>query len=626
MSGLRVLKETVIYGPRLRALALVACAALATACGSGKSEPGIASSQSALVLGAQQFAVTLTTPKGIDPGDVTLASTAGTELETNAVVSATNPALITNMTSNTELSGIVLDFGAAAGTAESSNNILLQSNSHLSGDALSPQVTVLSGATVSGMINRNPALDPRVNSTFTVSFPSAQASDVVVLPLLTKSLTPGRYRNITVSGGGKLILTGGAYYIENMWGQPGSTISIDDAAGSVAVYTRLGLNLGGTVKPATSTGVLPPTQPLFVHVGTTDVVANTPLRGVIVAASARLSLFGGTGQYQGAFFARHIEVESGVHVTYEPANALVPLLFPPTGHGPGEGLQACVDALKVRADLPPAQRLAALQADVNHYCAMRDVSPCLGSIAGRVQADYTAAADAVIAGTMTPAQNLAVTRDRTRKIHAAQDNSALATALCTTADDDGDLVENRRDACPNTPPLTATDDRGCTDPTLPPAPSAEDVAKLIARGGVLLNPNCRGAKPLPVPSVVAFFRFPLDGSGHFIVAGRVHNQPVGCPIWYFFDIDEIQTHNRYTVAFAEREEVTSLAGLGIPVPPGFIQFQALPDNFSTRGRLANAFDIRFRVKSMNGDGMYSGWSARKIPTPQDCNVLGIHCN
>lgn len=261
---------------------------------------------------------------------------------------------------------------------------------------------------------------------------------------------------------------------------------------------------------------------------------------------------------------------------------------------------------------------------------MPGVSECLIDLTSRVNVDYTLAAGALFAEQVTPAQYLAIVRDRTRKLRAAEDDPARAHALCSGADSDGDLIPDSLDKCPNTPELTATDDDGCTDPNLPPAPNPDSVREVIQQGGFIINPACSGALLMPKIPAGAFYRPANVQLGSFILSGRVTNQPPGCPIWYFFDIEEKpagQELRRYTVAFMAREEVTAFVGLPRPVPAGFIQFNPQPTDAGTRGMLGRpgGRGLRFRVQAMNGAGMKSGWSGWKGTTCNDCYALGLKC-
>jgi hypothetical protein len=232
---------------------------------------------------------------------------------------------------------------------------------------------------------------------------------------------------------------------------------------------------------------------------------------------------------------------------------------------------------------------------------------------------------------VTPSTYLAVTRDRARKERAAEDNPTLANLICNGADADGDLVPDSRDTCPNTPPLTATFDNGCTDPTVPPAPSPTDVSDLFGSGSIMIDPRCRGASVLPDSVAGAFYYPGIPDRGTYIIAGRVNNQPRGCGVWYVFDIEEYNqtgTVRTYQVAFAQTEETTALVGLSTPVPHGFIQFNPFPTDAGTRGFLGSAggkVGVRFRVRTMNAAGMRSEWSAWKVTTLADCHQLGFQC-
>jgi hypothetical protein len=236
-----------------------------------------------------------------------------------------------------------------------------------------------------------------------------------------------------------------------------------------------------------------------------------------------------------------------------------------------------------------------------------------------------------------------VVRDRDEKADDFEGDSALAGALCA-GDTDGDFVPNGVDACPTTPPLTPTNAVGCTDATLPAAPSGTDVQDILDKFGVAFNSACSKAKLLPKGSIGALFR-PSDlPGGMYVFAGRVTNQPPGCPVWYIFEIEAVEPSinppgynviERFRVAFKDSEEITSLMGRPAPVPAGVIQFNAQPGQEGTRGQLGTLAlqewagtisKARIRVDVMNGAGMRAGWSDwRFTDDPRHCRILGLDC-
>lgn len=307
---------------------------------------------------------------------------------------------------------------------------------------------------------------------------------------------------------------------------------------------------------------------------------------------------------------------------------------------PGTDLQACVDSIQPRDDLQGPAREHAYQLEIARRCSNPNGSACLNELRTRVNLDFTAAAIALASEQTTPAQMLATDSDRERKAKRFESDPVWAAQLCASADDDGDLIVNASDQCPGTTALTPTNDQGCPDMTLPPAPSAADVKTALSHMGFALNSACSGAFVLPNATAGAFYRPSTLESGVFIFAGRVTNQPVGCPVWYVFDIDEVQLTSdppgyvsvpggRYLVTYMDREESTALLARPTPVPTGYIQFNPRPADVGSRGRLGSApthVRVRFRVKVFNGGGMQSSWSGWQITTVEDCKKLGFACD
>jgi hypothetical protein len=287
--------------------------------------------------------------------------------------------------------------------------------------------------------------------------------------------------------------------------------------------------------------------------------------------------------------------------------------------------------------LTSQQVQAVLEGEIARYCSMPGVSQCITTLAGRAQADYSAAALQMFSQTIPPGQYVSVSRDRSAKFFAAYNNPTQANALCTEPDSDGDWVPDPVDRCPNTPDLTPTDANGCPVASLT-SPSASSIQALAGAYTVFINPLCN-ATPPPEIAGAAMYQTANSADGLFVVAHRVTNQPTGCSVWYFFEFQEFSLNGAaigtpFQVAFMDREEVSPVAGIaGFPstlAPNTVIQFQAHPTDPGTRGLLGSVplsptTIVRVRVRAINGAGQRGAWSEWKFPSEADCRALGITC-
>lgn len=437
--------------------------------------------------------------------------------------------------------------------------------------------------------------------------------DVNVRPKGSIALAPGRYRTVTVGPKGALFLSGGTYVVEKLSLGSGAELHLDASAGTIDVYVRQSASFAATTIGDASRFVLG-------FLGQGELSLRSGFRGTALAPFGTLALGpGGPGDvYEGTFYGKHVVV--GPHVT---VRKLAPPIF-------GADLEGCAARIQVRDDLPPEERGVAYQADIARYCSAPGISSCQAQLIGRANVDYTASAARMITKNFSPAQYLALSRDRSRKLRAAQEDAVVATRLCTAPDSDGDWVIDSLDRCPDTPDLTATDDEGCPV-ALPPAPSADDVARVLSSMHLIVNPRCQDA-PMPGKVPAGAFYWPaFPPRGTYILSGSVQNQLPGCPVWYEFDIEELSGANagfRYTVVFMDREANPNLVELGRPVPTGFIQFNPRPGDVGGRDRLARTggnAGIRYRARAMNANGIRGPWSDYKISDKASCTALGFEC-
>lgn len=561
--------------------------------------------------------VTLSSPKDVSLMSVALGARSGIQLGPSSRVerSSTDGATVIHLESGTfRAQPDVLLNDVWSKTA-----VTLGNRTHVRGRVYAPNVNSGVNTVIDGGVVTNAAFEPLNTLSWQVHYPDEAATPIDLKPGKLQFAAPGRYGRVRVAPRSTLTLRSGTYFIDELELEPDATLSLQQQTGPVVLYvsTTLGYKGHFRVEGAGSPDVA------LVYLGSRDVHIHTPFDGAFVAPDAHVTLHSVKTRHEGFFYARQLTV--GPHTTVKHRAPLVLLTVP------GLGPQRCADWIPLRTDLTGKERELAYQRAINRFCSMPGASDCRADIAARTNVDFTAVAFALMGEQITPAQYLAVVRDRTRKEHAAEDDPGVARAICNSSDDDGDLIPTPRDRCPNTPALTPTFDDGCTDTSLPPAPPPEHVQELFRRGGVLIDPRCSGAKLMPKIVAGAFYRPANPAAGTYILSGRVTNQPVGCPVWYFYDIEEY-THTgpvrRYQVAFREQEEMTSLVGLAKPVPGGFIQFNPLPTDDGTRRLLGTAggrVGVRFRVRAMNGGGMRSDWSAWKVTNYSDCLNLGFQC-
>lgn len=131
---------------------------------------------------------------------------------------------------------------------------------------------------------------------------------------------------------------------------------------------------------------------------------------------------------------------------------------------------------------------------------------------------------------VSPAEARAFSVDRDRKVRLADDDPTWLPDFCR-GDADRDLVGDRRDRCPGTPAFTATDDFGCTDPTLPPAPTREDMREAFGGIRMAFASGC-SASDVPAPTELVKTCIDFAAQTTNIVFRPVKNLPATCPVWY----------------------------------------------------------------------------------------------
>lgn len=218
-------------------------------------------------------------------------------------------------------------------------------------------------------------------------------------------------------------------------------------------------------------------------------------------------------------------------------------------------------------------------------------------------------------------------QDRRSKLALAERSHSFSAAYTASGDDDGDFVPNSLDRCPNSPQDSFTDDRGC--PAQPARqlpwimdaqarePNAETIDKIAASLGYLATPGCADA-PVPQPSEPVHQGFVRSApeARYSLTMTRVQNQPAKCPVFYQVELHFINppgstwASRQLQVTFRDDENVDTTAQA-----PTRRVFQLTR---AATGVRQDAFQggfhyeqVVWRVRTLNGNGMRSGWSPPK---------------
>lgn len=586
-----------------------------------KQQAGVAAQAVTTTLPGASFSLAVLTPAGMPAVNVALAATSAMTIGSGVQVvsGASGPGVIANLGSG----GIDIEPDAQVMDVHSGSLVALRDRVHVNGTVFAPAVTQGSNVLLTGGVVSGASVTPAEAIRWTVVYPSATAQAVDLEPGQTSTLTPGRYTTVRVASRATLTLNSGAYYVDSLQLEPQSSLLLQQDSGPIVINATTVLQLRGQL--AAVGGGHP--DLLLVEVGSSDVFVETPFDGAIVAPNASVTLRSVTPGHTGFFYGQHVTVDPRTIIAPRPA---LPLLV-----AGGVDIADCARAVPLRADLTGRAQEIAYQEDVTRYCSMQGEDGCIASLYGLANADQYAAATQLATQVATPSAYLAISRDRRRKLFAAETNVATAVALCTGHDADGDWIPDPIDQCPNTPDLTPTDDRGCPLPTsaFPAAPSATDVASVLSTMGVLYSPNCQNAPLPPLLTAGAFYYPGIPDRGSYILAERIPNQPTNCIAWYDFQVEELASSTgriatMYHALFLQTEETQNLVGTGSPVPPGYIQFNPLPSSTGAKHGLATAGGrarVRFRVRGVNVNGQRGPWSPWKLTDNHDCLLLGFQC-
>lgn len=427
---------------------------------------------------------------------------------------------------------------------------------------------------------------------------------VTVASGVTTTLQPGAYGAVQVSG--TLTLAGGTYQFQSLdiW-----TNGRVEAANGVRLRIKGHLYLSSSTKLRTNPVGLARDFLVEVAGGDSNTAvmtdSQTEVHALITAPTGQM-VFHPFTSARGAFIAKEILVNADAKVVYESG-------FPPPLAICLSQYQLTNDQVIAGQDQNTLPRMIATQS-----CFMPDASTCEVSLTATANFDMRSAAKQLLAGIFTPAQYIWISRDRTRKLQLAEDDPTWAAAYCK-GDADGDLVPDDRDNCPGTPPLTATDDHGCTDATLPAGPPADGVKDGLGRAGLLLSLTCDGAQT-PIAPFVTDVCLDRPNLRYLITVPKIPDQPPKCGLYYEMMTTVVEQYEaRETIqarfAFEKSQAVAETAttySFAVPLTctPGH---EDPGDGKSWPCDEANGdpYDSVIAVRATNGNGQQSHWGAAR---------------
>lgn len=352
--------------------------------------------------------------------------------------------------------------------------------------------TVETAATTSfsgpGTVNELITIDDPPPPLRTVSWeavlPTESSGTVTLSPGVSGDASAGRYDSITVFTDATLHMAPGTYFVNDLVVEPDGVLALSPE-GVTIIYVLNLLNYKGRVETTT------PGRFAVVYMGSADTVLERSLGAALVAPNAKVRLATPPTDppiQSGAFFAKELLVSPDVVLQFIPPNVLAP--------------QVTDDSVSCQQELGSSSSGDEARLDGLVLCSgFEDL--CMAEMTAKAGQDQWAASVRLIAKAFSPARYLGVSRDRTRKLRKARAPGGDACAV-VAADDDGDLVPNSIDECPDTPPLTPTDDVGCTE-ALPDAPDPDQVSGILDTTGIAIAPSCLATPAPSVPNTPTLF-------------------------------------------------------------------------------------------------------------------------
>ena len=284
------------------------------ACSAGRPlGENLASEGQALTVPAVTLTLSVPLPPKVEPNVVALGAQGSLRVNDRASVvsSVGTPAMISNI--GTSETNVGTD--ANVGNVWTRPALTLRERAQVSGflrtqAGIIPQNMTIAGPMFSTFVPNAPSL-----VTWSVQAGTNSGGDVNLEPSTLQTLAPGRFGNVNVKSNSLLNVRTGTYVLESLSLEPGAALVVDVAQGPVYLYVRQSLIYRGKITILHGgAGDL-----LLGYLGTASAFLEAPFNGTAVAPNASLVLASLTsGQHQGSFFGRNIEVHQGSVVRLVP--------------------------------------------------------------------------------------------------------------------------------------------------------------------------------------------------------------------------------------------------------------------------------------------------------------------
>jgi hypothetical protein len=400
-------------------------------------------------------------------------------------------------------------------------------------------VTVPGSSSLAGQSQLSDDLEPLRMWSWSIAVPNQPGTSFEQPPDTTASLSPGGYVSLSVKPRAHIKLQAGAYFFDTLFLDAQSVLELPEDGSAVSLYVLDSLTFRGTIQGVGASGRL-----LLAYLGSDPISIEAPFTGILVSPRSDLMLGAVTpSTYSGSFFARTLITQPGTTLALSP-----PLLLTVNT----SDRVACVNALGSGAAPTDAIASKRLGYDLLVNCIAPGIPACEASMVASANMDRSGAAYRYMAKTFDTGDYLGLARDRTRKLNDARKDASRMTAYCL-GDADGDLVADSLDTCPNTPPLTPTDDHGCPGQPKPIAVPREVVDGILATRGFLRNPRCDGYGEPAVPTLI---RAGWTNAEPNQVRFHLHAGPAappGCEEWFELNLVDLKDGQNSKFVFRASE-------------------------------------------------------------------------
>lgn len=266
------------------------------------------------VVGAETKRFSVALPASVFVGDAAAAGSKTVRLADRSRIVLANGSSLGPVFNSGLVTGGTTELGveARSGTIRSKPAVTLRDRARVEGDVQSGgSVTRQNQTVVTGTVSANssPAFD---RWSWTVNFPAA-TQNVSVPADGTAAIAPGSFENVTVFSRATLRLRTGTYYLKSFALEPQAQILVDTTQGPVYLYVRSGLTWRG------STNFTGPSDRLLVgYAGSDSIAVESPFFATLVAPDANVRLAVGATSHLGAFFAKELQLDPDVRLTFRP--------------------------------------------------------------------------------------------------------------------------------------------------------------------------------------------------------------------------------------------------------------------------------------------------------------------